>query len=726
MRKILILAIVVMCAFSTYAQYTIKLSIQNSENKTPLAGATAVISSINKTAITDSFGMATFANLAPGTYNISVSYVGLEEKEVKVQVPQADSTVLKVFLKETEEQEDEVVITATRTTRTIKDIPTRVESISGEELTEKGNMKPGDIRMMLNESTGIQTQQISATSYNSSIRIQGLDGRYTQLLRDGFPLYSGFSGGLSLMQIAPLDLKQVEVIKGSSSTLYGGGAIAGLVNLVSKTPTAKRELSLIANGTSAMSLDLSGFYSQRFKHIGLTVFGSRNTGRAYDPADIGLTAIPKFERYTINPRLFIYGDETDANIGVSYITEDRIGGSMDYIKHGAAGYFEKNNTDRFTTQIDARHKLSDNSNLQFKNSYSNFNRLITIPTYIFEGVQQSSYSELNVNARSETSFWIAGLNFLTDDFNETPHSTIAVRNYHYNTLGMFIQNTWAPVSNFSLETGIRGDYVKPYGFELLPRFSAMLKITSRFTTRLGGGLGYKTPTVFNEDAEKMQFQNILSINEQTTSNEKSIGGNLDFNYTTGIGEADLTINHLFFYTRLNKPLVLTNTTGSSYEFVNASGYIDTKGIETNLRFTYGHFKLFIGYTYADVSSHFNNMKRWFPLTARHRLNNVLMYEQEGKLKIGLEAYYFSRQKLSDGAFGKSYWICGLMAEKQWKKFSLFVNFENMFDTRQTKFDTIYTGTISNPTFRDIYSPVDGFVVNGGIKIRLWKMEKQEY
>ena len=706
-----------MCACTTYAQYTVKLSIKNAEQKTALAGATAIISSINKTAIADSLGIATFANIASGTYKIQISYVGLEEKEVSISVPQLTEEPYEILLVQEEEHEDEVIVTATRTSRSIKDIPTRVETISGEELTEKGNMKPGDIRMMLNESTGIQTQQTSATSYNSSIRIQGLDGRYTQLLRDGFPLYSGFSGGLSLMQIAPLDLKQVEVIKGSSSTLYGGGAIAGLVNLVSKTPTAKRELSFIANGTSAMGLDLSGFYSQKFKNIGLTVFGSRNSGTAYDPADIGLTAIPKFERYTINPRLFIYGSKTNANIGASYITENRIGGSINYIKNGTAGYFEKNKTDRFTGQVDVQHKISDNTNLQFKSSFTNFNRLITIPTYLFEGVQQSSYSELNFSTKTDRSFWIIGTNFLTDDFNEQRHNTTALRNYHYNTTGAFVQNTWTPVNNFSLETGIRGDYVKQYGFELLPRISAMFKVTPQFTARLGGGLGYKTPTVFNEEAEKIQFQNILPINQSTANNERSTGGNLDLNYRTKIGEVGFTINQLFFYTRLNKPLVLSTTSAGNYEFINATGFIDTKGMETNLRFTYSDFKLFIGYTYADVNSHFNGNKNWFPLTAKHRLNNVLMYEKEGKLKIGLEAYYFSPQKLSDGP-GKAYWLNGLMAEKLWKNFSIFVNFENIFDTRQTKFDTIYTGNINNPTFRDIYAPVDGFVVNGGVKLRL--------
>jgi outer membrane receptor for ferrienterochelin and colicins len=719
-KRILFPGILLVCSARTFAQHTLRLSIKTSEEKKTLAGASAIISSINKAAVADSSGMAIFTNLSPGTYIINISHIGLQEQEVSVIVPQPGDKPLEVLLPESEEEgEDEVIVTATRTSRSIKDIPTRVETISGEELAEKGNMKPSDIRMMLNESTGIQTQQTSATSYNSSIRIQGLDGRYTQILRDGLPLYAGFSGGLSLMQIAPLDLKQVEVIKGSSSTLYGGGAIAGLVNLVSKTPTAKRELSFIANGTSARGVDLSGFYSQRFNHLGLTVFGSRNTGAAYDPAGIGLTAIPKFERYTINPRLFMYGNKTNANVGFSYITEDRIGGSMDHIKNGTPGYFEKNNTDRFTTQAALQHTLTNNSHIEFKSSYSRFNRQITIPAYIFEGVQQSSYSELNVNSKREKTYWIAGINFITDDFREEPHSTTSLRNYHYNTFGTFVQNTWTPVDNFTLETGLRGDYVKEYGFELLPRISAMYRITPALTARLGGGLGYKTPTVFNEEAEKIQFKNILPINNQTANNERSIGGNLDINYKATIaGEVNLAINQLFFYTRLNKPLVLITTGANELQFVNAGGRIDTKGIETNLRFTWQDFKLFLGYTYADVNSHYNNTKSWFPLTARHRLNNVLMYEQEGKLKIGLEAYYFSPQKLSDGATGRSYWICGLMTEKLWEHFSLFVNFENMLDTRQTRFDTIYTGTIDNPVFRDIYAPVDGFVVNGGIKIRL--------
>ncbi|HVG40321.1 MAG TPA: TonB-dependent receptor, partial [Chitinophagaceae bacterium] len=556
MKGILSFCILLFVCTNLYAQHTIKLSIKGGEEKSILVGATAAINSLNKSVLSDSTGLVLFNDIPAGSYAINISYIGFEEGIITVTVPQVGDAIQEVILEEAEEEEEEVIVTATRISRTINDLPTRVETISGEELTEKGNMKPGDIRMLLNESTGIQTQQTSATSYNSSIRIQGLDGRYTQILRDGFPLYAGFSGGLGLLQIAPLDLKQIEVIKGSSSTLYGGGAIAGLVNLVSKVPANERELSLLANATTAGGLDLSGFYSERFSKIGFTLFLSKNSSAAYDPADIGLTAIPKFNRYTINPKLFIYGTSTTATIGFSYITEERTGGSIDYIKRGAAGYFEKNNTDRFTTQFQLTHNLSERANLNLKNSYSRFNRLIQIPSYTFKGLQQTTFSEATYTNNRNSTNWVIGINFLTDDFKEEKQSTIVLRNYHFNTVGAFVQNTWDITNQLILETGLRGDFVTQYGFVLLPRFSAMYKASSKLTARLGGGFGYKTPSVFNEEAEKTQFKNILPIDQNSTINERSFGGNFDVNYRTQIGAMGVAINGLLFYTKLKRPLVL--------------------------------------------------------------------------------------------------------------------------------------------------------------------------
>ena len=712
MKKILLIC-ALLCAIQTYAQHSIHILVTDNQAQ-PFAGATVQINN-RTTTVADSLGVASFT-LASGFYTLVISAAGYKERRLKIKLPY-DSDTLRIALQAMENEEEEITVTATRSSRSINDIPTRVETISGEELAEKGNMKPGEIRMLLSESTGIQTQQTSATSNNSSIRIQGLDGRYTQILKDGFPLYAGFSGGLSIMQITPLDLKQVEVIKGSASTLYGGGAIAGLVNLVSKTPGTKRELSFIANVTSAKGLDLSSFYSQRFKHIGLTVFGSYNASSAYDPSTTGFTALPEFTRYTINPRLFIYGKKTNANVGLSYITETRTGGSLDYIRHNNPGYFEKNNTERLTGQLDVKHNLSDHASLQLKSSYTSFDRKLSTPGYVFSGLQLSSYTEVNYGLNKAGVDWIVGVNILTDHFREQPQNAVVLRDYRYNTFGLFAQAGWQLMKKLSVELGLRSDYVRQYGMEVLPRASLMFKPTPKLTARLGGGLGYKTPSVFNEDAEKIQFRSILPVNATLTNNERSAGANFDLNYRTRLGKLSVSLNQLFFYTRLKHPLILS-TNNNAYEFINAPGHIDTRGLETNLKFTLASFKLFVGYTYADVNTHYDAVESWAPLTSRHRLNNVLMYEQEGKLKLGLEAYYFSRQKLNDGAIGKPYWVTGFMAEKLWKKFSVFINFENFTDTRQTRFDTIYTGTISNPVFRDIYAPVDGFVVNGGIKLKL--------
>jgi outer membrane receptor for ferrienterochelin and colicins len=287
-------------------------------------------------------------------------------------------------------------------------------------------------------------------------------------------------------------------------------------------------------------------------------------------------------------------------------------------------------------------------------------------------------------------------------------------------VGGFVQNTLNLTAKLTLETGIRGDYHNDYGFFFLPRISGLWKISDHFSTRLGGGFGYKAPTVFTEDAERIQFRNVLPINVANTKAERSYGANYDITYRTGLfnDQVSFSINQLFFIHGLTIRSCLTSLANGDLQYQQPQGDLNTKGIETNVKLTYGDFKLFLGYTFADVTQHTLNTISTYPLVSRHRLNNVLMYEMEGKWKIGAEAYYFSPQRLNDGTNGKGYWTTGLMAEKIWERFSLFVNFENLTDTRQTKFDTIYTGSITNPVFQDIYAPLDGFIVNGGIKFKL--------
>jgi iron complex outermembrane receptor protein len=641
-----------------------------------------------------------------------------------VEVPASVPGPLAVALEMTEKEEQEVVVTSTRQNRSVRNIPTRVEVISGEELEEKGNMRPGDIRMLLNESTGIQTQQVSATSANASIRIQGLDGRYTQLLKDGFPLYAGFSGGLGLLQTPPLDLRQVEIIKGASSTLYGGGAIAGMINLVSRVPTPERELRLLVNGTSAGGLDLDGFYGQRWKKWGLTVYGGRNSNAAYNPSgEVPFSAIPRFHRYVFNPKLFFYFSErTRLSLGVNLGWENRIGGDMQYLRgHGDSShaYFERNKSQRFSTQLSLENRLNEQSSLTVKNSVGSFNRTITIPGYVFDGRQRSSYSEAAYNRHGDRMDWVVGLNVYTDGFREHRTDTFPKRNYQQNTVGGFIQHTWTANTWLQTETGLRADHVANYGWAVLPRVSALFKWSPSWTSRIGGGMGYKTPTIFTEETERIQYQGVLPVSPERNKLERSAGVNADVNYRTSWfdGRLSFSINQLFFYTRIQDPLVLDTLPGPLYRLSNSSGYLQAKGSETNVKLGYGDVKLYLGYTFTDTHLNENGVIRENPLTVRHRLNNVLVYEKEGQWKLGLEGYYYSTEPLNDGKTGRAFWTFGFMAEKIGDRWSLFINFENFTDTRQTRFDTIYTGPVSRPVFRDIYAPLDGRVINGGVKLR---------
>ena len=139
------------------------------------------------------------------------------------------------------------VLADTRSGHRIQDEPIRVEVIDQEELAEKQQMSAGNIAMLVNETGGVRVQTTSPALGSSNIRIQGMRGRYTQLLADGLPLYGGQAGSIGLLQIPPTDLGQVEIIKGAASALYGSSALGGVVNLVSRRPGDAAEADFVLN-----------------------------------------------------------------------------------------------------------------------------------------------------------------------------------------------------------------------------------------------------------------------------------------------------------------------------------------------------------------------------------------------------------------------------------------------------------------------------------------------
>ncbi|WP_299896449.1 TonB-dependent receptor [uncultured Aquimarina sp.] len=710
-----IILLVFSFAYVNGQTHSITIKVLSEDTNEPLIGATVYLKDIDKGSITDLDGIAVINDIPKGTYAYKVSFLGFKSIENTIEIPYPE--ILTVYLHEDGEALEEVILESNRSTRTFKRIPTRIEFIGGEELSEKNAMNATNISMVLRESTGIQMQQTSLSSGNANIRIQGLDGRYTQLLRDGFPLYSGFSRGLSILHIPPLDLKQFEIIKGSSSTLYGGGAIAGLVNLISKTPEEEPDMDIMLTQTHALGTTGNVFYSKRNEKFGVTLYGSGHYQKAFDPDDDEFSNLPETKSIAINPKFFYYpSDKTTFWFGVNATYDDRLGGNLDAIENNADNlYTEENISRRLSTQTLYKSNIDAEKSFYIKNSFSYFDRDLTVPTINFKGNQLNSFTEAVYKNIGERTDWVFGANLYTTDFDE--ESIGLQRDQSDLTAGLFVNNIYDFTDDWILETGFRADYAQDWGFFPLPKISLLYKANQSFSSRIGGGLGYKIPDIFTEEAEFINFNNILGIAKDNLEAERSYGVNLDFNYETYLtDEINFSVNQLFYITAIQKGLLLTNTGTGFFQYENADDNIVSRGAETNIKFSYRDFRWFLNYAFIDTRLNYLDGNPQKPLTARHNAGSVIMYENE-KWRLGFESYYIGRQLLSDGTETTDFIKMGLLGMRNFNWATVFVNFENFTDRRQSRFSPLVSGSNDNPTFAEIYAPTDGFILSVGIIIK---------
>jgi iron complex outermembrane receptor protein len=730
MQKIILPLLALLISLTAWGQNTFKAVVKDSTTKETLLGVAVGIKGTSNGASSNANGEIVISNIPNGLQTLLFSYIGYKKMEINFTFPLADNSPKIIFLATSSDELEEVIVEGTRSNRSIANIPTRVEVLT-EEIDEASTMDPSKIAHLITHSTGIQVQQTSATSNTANVRIQGLDGRYTQILKDGFPLYGGFSGSLSIMQIPPLDLRQIEYVKGGASTLYGGGAISGLINLISKDPE-KEETLLHLNGSQIGAFDVNAFMSRKINKLGFTLLAQRNSHQLFDADKDGFTDLPQLTKYNLNPKLFFYfSDKTKMSLGATLTTETREGGDVKLLNHQKADsthfYKETNDINRITTQLKLEHKFSDAHSFSIRNSFNIFHRGIEITPafalgeYRFAGKQLSSFSEFAYNYLKNQNVLITGLNFYTDQFTEEPLQSAILRNEEYQTFGGFANYTFDIGKRVAIESGLRADYVVNQKMYFLPRVSALFKWTDRLTTRVGGGLGYRNASIFNQEAELLGYRNVLPIDRAKTQAEQSYGGNIDIGYKMPIGDRFfININQMFFSTYLDNPLVLRDTSGTSgvYHFINANGYTQSWGAETFFKFGFYDFVLFVGYTYTNAINHFNGITSDLTLTPHHSLKGDLLYALPNKWRIGLDYEFKSSQTLSNGMKTKDFWTYGAVVEYTRLNYTFFGNLENYTNIRQTKYGSLVSKPYATPQFTEVWAPLDGIVFNAGLKIRL--------
>ena len=719
-----ILLLSLLAASHLFAQNTFKAAILDSITGMPIAGANVFFKSLKTGGTTDREGRIDLTNIPDGSHALTVSCIGYKTKTVFLSFPAKETNEIRTLLVIPEElQAERVVVTSTRNNGVVADSPVKVEVLGQEEVNEEIGIRPGNITKLLGETSGILVQQTSPVSGNVNFRLQGLPGDYTQLLKDGFPYSGGFSSGLSLLQIPPLDLKQVEVIKGSFSTLYGDGAIAGIVNLVSREPSPDPEWNLIVNRTHTRGTDFDSYYSNTNENIGITFLASQSLQDARDVDGDGFTDIPAFRQTTLNPRLFFsLTPSASLMLGVSSFFEDRRGGDFRALRNGTDSlhrYLEANESKRLNAQIRFCQTFTNGNELTVKNSSFVFDRGIRISDRYFSGRQTYGFSEFTYLTRSTRHVRVFGLNLITDSFQqESPEKTNAC-NYRYTTVGCFAQDDWAVAPKLSVQTGLRVDADNRFRPFVLPHLSMVYHFLWNLSGRLSGGYGYKIPSPFSAVSERDIVQTLSAFPSDKQA-QTSKGVNLDVSYKWIRGEFLVALNQAVYYTGVHDALIPDCFTANRTYPLPGTGRssLVAKGYDANLIVGIDEFELFADYSYSNVQKSIYRTTSFLELTPRHKLNVTLVLENENNWRTGIEAFYTGRQYLDDHTLSRDFWVFGIMIEKYFKHFSIIGNVENLFDERQTRHERVIVPSPGQPLFRPIYEPLDGMVANATIHFKL--------
>ncbi len=657
--------------------------------------------------------------LAAGERQVIATKIGFEPETVFVTLRSGGDTTVTISLVDQPVELSGMIVSATRSGRRIEDEPLRVEVLAQEEVEEKLLMTPGDITMMLNESSGLRVQTTSPSLGGAAVRVQGLRGRYTQILADGLPLYGGQTGGLGLLQIPPMDLAGVEIIKGVASALYGGSALGGVINLISRRPGEEPARELLLNQTTLSGTDAVGFASQRIgQRWGYTLLAGAHRQSQVDRDDDGWTDLPGYERGVFRPRAFWSSPAGHSLMLTAGTTlERREGGTMDGATVPAGGAFPENlRTNRYDGGLVGGFLLAGNAILSVRGAAA-----LQQHRHNFGGVRERDkhltwLGETSVTMPNGASLWVVGAAIQQERYDA---DDVAGFDYQFTTSALFVQNTLTLSPSLSLTASARVDRHSEYGTQLAPRISGLVRLGPIWTLRISGGGGYFAPSPFTEETEVIGLMPLEPL--QDLREEQARSGSIDLGGALG----PVDVNATAFASVVKDPVALgkVNESSDRVELANLGGATRTAGAELLVRWNPEPFHITGSYTFVRSTEPEleTGVRRDAPLTPRHQAGIVTMWEEENVARVGLEIYYTGPQLLVDNPYrdeSKPYVHVGMLAERRFGPARLFVNAENVLGYRQTRYDPLVLPArgLGGRWTTDVWGPLEGRVANVGLRL----------
>lgn len=618
---------------------------------------------------------------------------------------------------------ESILVLSTRLGRTINSEPIRVEVINREELEEKAIMRPGNISMLVAETGGVRVQTTSPALGSANIRLQGLYGRYTKLLNDGLALFGGQAASIGLLQIPPTDLASVEIIKGSASSLYGGSAMGGVINLISRKPSEKSEGEVLLNATTRDGQDVTTYLAAPISDsLGASFTAGSHHQSTQDLDDDGWIDMAGYERFTARPRLFWEAENgTSVYATAGFMKEKREGGTrVGQTLSDGSTFIQNQDSERFDAGLVANGPLGDVLSWNVRGSAMVQNHNKRFGDVLDDDRHESYLLESTLSGYTPSAQWLIGLAMQSDRFESEGFQSF---DYSFDVPGIFAHADYELTDQLSTSLSARLDDHSEYGTQFSPRIS-MLYRPDDWTIRASYGRGYFAPTPFVEEIEAAGLSRLAPLNDITE--ETAVTSSLDFGYQFDKLETNVTLfaSTVDGVTELEAFSSQNDGPFDRVRLVNAAGESRIYGSELMLRYKWQDYKITASYLFLDATE-FNQIsqsRQRIKLTPRHSAGFVAMKEQHGRFRLGFEAYYTGKQRLDGNPFREEslpYWHLGLLGEITFGKFSWFINAENLLSIRQTREDPLVLPSRApdGQWTTDIWSRNDGFIVNAGVRIR---------